>query len=273
KSSGVEMLYGRLPTTLSVLGAGASAAKSNSSAFARCTTSRPLPSSSAARASASRGSISTTCNRPTRSTSGRVSAPWPPPISTTTSFGSGSIAATIFAITAGSCRKCWPKRLFAWIRVIAAMRRAARSRGRAACERERELDGRAEAVVPRAAGAGERERGAVVDRCPDDRQPERDVHDRAEIERLQRRQRLIVVHRDHDVAARERLGRERGVGRHRARDVEAGGREPPDHGLDQIAFLVTQHAALARVRVQAEHGDTRGRQTEARAELVVRNPN
>ena len=52
---------------------------------------------------------------------------------------------------------------------------------------------------------------------------------------------------------RERLGRERRVGGHRAGDGEAFRRELAHDGLDDRALLVAERAALARVRIQPEH--------------------
>src|SRR4029077_7393533 len=92
------------------------------------------------------------------SKSSRVSAPSPGPISTTKSEGLRDKASTIFSRTRGSWRKCWPKRL------------------RGLCELDGKVDGFDQAAGIGLAGAGEVERGAVIDGGADERQAERDVH-------------------------------------------------------------------------------------------------
>ena len=72
--------------------------------------------------------------------------------------------------------------------------------------------------------AGDVERGAVVGRGADDRQAERDVDAIVEVQRLQRDQRLVVVHAQRRVVARARRGLEHGVGGVRAGDVEPSSR-------------------------------------------------
>ena len=78
------------------------------------------------------------------------------------------------------------------------------------------------AVLP-----GDVERGAMVGRGADDRQAERDVDAFLEMERLQRDQRLVVIHAQGGVVARARRGVEHGVGGVGAGDVPAFGRAAP----------------------------------------------
>src|SRR5262245_17983138 len=106
---------------------------------------------------------------PTLESSGFVSAPSPGPISTMNSPGAGLMASMMRASTPGSCRKCCPNRL----------------RGR--CELNGELDGFDQAARVGASGAGEIERGAVIDRGAHERQAERHVHAAAEGRVLQDR--------------------------------------------------------------------------------------
>ena len=84
-------------------------------------------------------------------------------------------------------------------------------------ELARELDRGEQAVGASASRARESQRGAVIHGRTDDRQAERHVDDLAERERLERGQPLIVIHREHEVGVRERVRRERRVGRHRPR--------------------------------------------------------
>src|SRR5262245_49031139 len=115
--------------------------------------------------------------------------------------------------TPGSCRKCWPKRLRAFIsalanipRVFGAGRLAAlRFRGEACTpsfmrERDGEVDGGGEAAGVGAVGAGEIERGAVIDGGAQDRQAERHVDRAIEAGVLDHGQALVVIHREHGVA-------------------------------------------------------------------------
>src|SRR3954462_15827900 len=105
--------------------------------------------------------------------SGAVRAPWPGPISTSSSPGCGAISSTMRASTRGSCRKCWPNIL----------------RGR--CELDRKLERLAQAAGIRAAAARDVERRAVVDRGAHERQPEGDIHTASERGVLQHRQTLV----------------------------------------------------------------------------------
>ena len=161
---GVEMLYGRLPTTRSVLprrGRG-SAAKSTSSTSASITSRPGVRRSRAARSRSS----SITVSRSQRSSSGQVSAPRPGPISTSAWPGRGSIASTIRSITvdrpgnagrSASLRRQAPRRRD--VRAATAAARASRCRrgraGRAAIRRRRpRTSARAGCCAPARAAAG-----------------------------------------------------------------------------------------------------------------------
>src|SRR5438105_4213975 len=159
------MLYGRLPTRRMPAG---KRAKSYSSASAQCTVTRGGGNSLASPDARSRSS-SITCKPETRCSSGRVSAPSPGPISTMKSAEEGLIASTMRESTRGSWRKCCPNLL----------------RGR--CEVDGKLHRLDQAARVGASGAGEVERGAVVDRGAHEGQPERDVHPLAEARVLQHR--------------------------------------------------------------------------------------
>src|SRR2546426_2135573 len=188
------MLYGRLPT--SRMSAG-KRLKSYSSASEQCTVTRGGGNSLASRDARSRSS-SITSSLPTRSSSGRVRAPSPGPISTMKSSWAGLMASTMRASTRGSCRKCCPNLL----------------RGR--CELNGELDGFDQAAGIGFAGPGEVERSAVVDRGAHERQAEGDVHALAEACVLEHRQSLVVIHGEHGVGVFHPVGNEQRVGRNRA---------------------------------------------------------
>src|SRR6476646_4915496 len=114
---------------------------------------------------------------------GLVRAPSPGPISTMKSSATGLIASTMRARTPGSCRKCCPNLL----------------RGR--CKLDGELHRLDQAAGIGLAGAGEVERGAVVDRGAHERKAEGHVDAAAERGVLEHRQALVVVHRQHCVGA------------------------------------------------------------------------
>src|SRR5512145_618820 len=175
---------------------GGKRAKSNSSASARCTASEGYSCSSRAARSRSTSMASTL---PAAATSGAVSTPSPGPISTKWSLLCGATARRIFSSTRRSCRKCCAKRL----------------RGRCECDGKLErLDQAARVGAP---GAGDVERGAVVDRGAHERQTERHVHALTESGVFQHRQSLIVVHGEKTVG----LLHKHGVRRQRAFGVDA----------------------------------------------------
>src|SRR5438132_8216730 len=212
------MLYGRLPTRRRPAG---KRAKSNSSASAQCTVSLKGGKRAASAAARSRSS-SIASSLPARSISGPVSAPSPGPISTRKSLAEGETASTMRASTRGSWRKCWPNLL----------------RGR--CEVDGKLERFGEAARVGAAGAGEIERRAVVDRRADERQAERDVHAAAEARVLQHRQSLVVIHGEHAIGLAQPLGHEQRVGRNRALGVDAAGDRGGDRRRDHFQVLAAE---------------------------------
>ena len=107
------------------------------------------------------------------------------------------------------------------------------------------------------AGAGDGESGAVVGRGADDRQAERDVDAAVEIERLQRDQRLVVVHAQRHVVAGARVRGEQRVGGVRAGRVDPLGAQRGDGGGDDARFLVAEPAVLAGVRIERGDRDAR----------------
>ena len=85
--------------------------------------------------------------------------------------------------------------------------------------------------------AGDIERGAVIDRGADDRQPDRDVDRGAKRQQLHRDQTLIVIARDHAVEFAARGAHEHGVAGDRAADLDAARRAraaPPAPARDRL---------------------------------------
>ena len=155
--------------------------------------------------------------------SARVRPPGPGPTSITVTPSSGPAARAIRPVRLRSSRKFWPSDLRAmrpWRRIDFAQRRQrvdhlAGAIASGADEARRELERGDEARRARAAGAGDVERGAVIRRGAHERQAERHIDRMIERERLDRDQRLIVIHRERGVVAAPRGGVEHGVGRQR----------------------------------------------------------
>src|SRR6185437_13506656 len=173
----------------------------------------------------------------------RVRTPRPGPISTKWSSARGSIAWTRRSMTAGSCRKCWPKRLRGG---CTAPPDGSES---AACHLGGEPDGCKQAADLRAARAGEIERGAVIDRGAHDRQSERHVDGALEARMFDDRQSLIVIHREHRVVSLEQLRNENGVRREWPVGSDAALACTRNGGRNRAHLLISEMAALARVRI------------------------
>jgi hypothetical protein len=103
---------------------------------------------------------------------------------------------------------------------------------------------------------GDVERRPVVGRRADERQPERDVHRAMDVGLLDGDQALVVVHRDHGVAARTER-REQGVGRNRPECVDSRAAGARDRRGDDALLLVAIDSAVAGVRVERGDGDPR----------------
>ena len=111
------------------------------------------------------------------------------------------------------------------------------------------------------AGAGDIERGAVIGRGAHERQAERDVDAVVEGQRLDRDQRLVVVHAERGVVGLARRLVEHGIGRERAARVDAVGDQPLDRRAHDQAVFLAERAVLAGVRV--EPGDREPRMGDA----------
>ena len=120
--------------------------------------------------------------------------------------------------------------------VVAAIMRAPRPAPDAcACvggrEPRRELQRRDEARRIGLAGAGDVEGGAVIGRGAHERQAERDVDGVVEGQRLDRDQRLVVIHAERGVVGLARRLVEHGVGGQRPARIDAVGDQPLDRRL------------------------------------------
>ena len=80
-----------------------------------------------------------------------------------------------------------------------------------------------------------------------------------EIERLDRDQRLVVIHAQRRVIAAPRLGVEHRVGGERAARVDAGGAQLGDRRRDDLDILAAERAGFAGMRVEpGDRDDRRG---------------
>ena len=104
----------------------------------------------------------------------------------------------------------------------------------------------------------------MIGRGAEERQAQRDVHAAVEIQRLDRDQRLVVVHADRGVVPAARGGVEHRVGGQRSAQVHAFAAQPVQHRNDHLDFLAADLAAFARMRVQPRHGQPWRGQAELR---------
>ena len=119
-----------------------------------------------------------------------------------------------------------------------------------------------------AAGAGEIQRRAVVHGGAHDGQTERHVHGVSETGMFEHRQALVVVHGQHRVVVRQRARHEYGVGGYRAVHEHPRGAGAFDGGRDHVAVFGAEMPALARMRVEAAHGDARPRDSPEPAHVA-----
>jgi hypothetical protein len=112
----------------------------------------------------------------------------------------------------------------------------------------------------------------MIDRGPDDRQAERDIHGLAERQQLDRNQSLVVIAGDDGVELAAGGADEHSVGRKGPPHVNPG--SPAGlHGRRQHRTVFrTDDAVLAGVRVEARQGESRRGDSEAR-EFVRRTAN
>ena len=118
------------------------------------------------------------------------------------------------------------------------------------------------------AGAGDVEGGAVIGRGAHERQAERHVHRVVEGQRLDRDQRLVVIHAERDVVARARPLVEQRVGRQRPDGVDALRPQLLDRRRHDGAVLLAERAFFAGMRIEPGDRDARARDAEARGEIA-----
>ena len=113
--------------------------------------------------------------------------------------------------------------------------------------------------------AGDVERRAVIDRGPDDRQAQGDVHRPPEREQLDRDQPLIVITGDDGVelapSSPERTACPAGNGPRTSMPRARAGR---DCRAEHVVFLGAEQAVLSRMRVEPGHRQPRRRVPELR---------
>ena len=107
----------------------------------------------------------------------------------------------------------------------------------------------------------------MVGRGADEGQAESDIDAVVERQRLDRDQRLIVIHPDGAIVARAGGGVEHGVGGQRAAHVDAFAAQRRDRRCDDVAVLKAERAVLAGMRVEPGHRDARMRDGEAGFEI------
>ena len=99
--------------------------------------------------------------------------------------------------------------------------------------------------------AGDVERRAMVDRRPDDRQPQRHVDRLAERRHFDRNQTLIVIAGNHHVELASQRAQEDRVARKRAGHIDARSRAPQHSRFQHVRLFPSKQAVLSRMRVQS----------------------
>ncbi|MNS97900.1 hypothetical protein D3C72_1322490 [compost metagenome] len=119
------------------------------------------------------------------------------------------------------------------------------------------------------ASTGQVQRGAVVYRGADEGQPQRDVHAVAEGAVFQRRQPLVMVHRQHAVGIAQVARLEQRVGRERAARIDAGILGLRQRGHDHVDLFAAHVPAFAGMGVQARDQDARARDAKVAAQVGI----
>ena len=150
-------------------------------------------------------------------------------------------------------------------RAVHGVRGARPPRGAGRCSRGEAQRGD-EAVGARLAGAGEREGGAVVGRGAHERQAQRDVDAAVEGERLERDQRLVVIHGDRRVvgARAPRRGTACRPGRGRCTAMPSAASSAMAGAMTSASSRADQ-AAFAGMRIEPGDGDARPRRCRNRS--------
>src|SRR3546814_1803314 len=112
--------------------------------------------------------------------------------------------------------------------------------------------GRFTAYAVAASSSGDIEGGAMIGRGADDRQPERQIDPVVEMQRLERRERLIVIGAEQRVILRPDRRREQRVGGERPLDEQPFADQLRDRGGNDPQFLVAKLPAFAGMGVRSE---------------------
>ena len=106
----------------------------------------------------------------------------------------------------------------------------------------------------------------------DDRQAERDVDAFLEMERLQRDQRLVVIHAQCRVILRAGGGVEHRIGREGTGHEPSLGAQRGDRRLDDFDLLAPDHPAFTGVRIERRHREARPLDPEILLQATQRRP-
>jgi hypothetical protein len=97
----------------------------------------------------------------------------------------------------------------------------------------------------------------VVRRGPHERQAQRDIDAAGEVHRLDRDQRLVVIHAEDRIVGGARRGMEQRVGGRGPPRIDAVALQHLDRRRDHAAFLVAHRALLAGVGIEGRHREPR----------------
>ena len=118
------------------------------------------------------------------------------------------------------------------------------------------------------AGAGDVEGGAVIGRGAHERKAERDIDGVIESKRLDRDQRLVVIHAQGGIVGRARPFVEQRIGRQRTPGIDAVGNEPRNGRGNDGAVLLAERAVLAGVGVEPGDGEPRARNAKPHGKIA-----
>src|ERR1051326_5707053 len=259
-NSAVPTLYGRLAATRTAprtSWVARMAFSFNIRASAGMTLSRPgyaLSISSKGGMQRASRSTATTRSAPS-SNSARVRPPGPGPTSYVVAFASGPAARAIRRVRFKSGRKFWPSNFRAAAPCVAMTSPSGGSGSAAAIGQLRgESDGRKHAARIGLALSGNVQRGAVVGRGADDRQPQRNVHAFPESQCLHRDQRLVVIHAESGIVAGARTGMEHRVGGKRSKHVCASAAQRLHGRRNDLAFFAPKFTLFSSVGIETRDG-------------------
>src|SRR5262249_37434176 len=141
-------------------------------------------------------------------------------------------------------------------------------RGAGADEPRRKSQGGEEARRIGAAGAGNVESGSVVRRRAHEGQAERYVDGLIEVERLDRNERLVVIHAKRRIVSFAGARVKHCVGRKRAARLDPQGAQLLDGWRNDAEILISERAVLAGVGIQARDRQPWTGHTKTRTKLI-----